>query len=181
NLLVGRQLQQHYGQPPQIVMTMPLLEGLDGVQKMSKSLGNYIGITEPPDEMFGKLMSISDELMWRYFELLSFRPLADIEKLRRQMADGANPRDIKFLLGIEIVDRFHGAGAGEKARDNFIARFQQGALPDDMPAVTLPCPDGALGIAHILKAAGLTVSTSEALRMIGQGAVRLDGERIEDK
>lgn len=181
NLLVGRQLQEHYGQPPQVVMTMPLLEGTDGVQKMSKSLGNYIGITEPPDEMFGKLMSISDELMWRYFELLSFRPLGEIEKLRRDMTDGANPRDIKFLLGIEIVDRFHGAGAGNKARDAFIARFQQGALPDDMPTVTLPCPDGALGIAHILKAAGLTGSTSEALRMIAQGAVRLDGERIEDK
>lgn len=180
NLLVGRQLQAHFGQPPQVVMTMPLLEGLDGVQKMSKSLGNYIGITESPDEMFGKLMSISDDLMWRYFELLSFRSTAEIAKLRRQVVEGANPRDIKFLLGVEIVDRFHGAGRGAAARDAFIARFQQGALPEDMPEVRVACPGGRLGIAHVLKAAGLTASTSEALRMLAQGAVRLDGERVVD-
>ncbi|HET6655690.1 MAG TPA: tyrosine--tRNA ligase [Gammaproteobacteria bacterium] len=181
NLLVGRQLQEAYGQPPQIVITVPILEGLDGVQKMSKSLGNYIGITEPPDEMFGKLMSISDDLMWRYFELLSFRPISDIEALRRKVAEGANPRDIKFLLGIEIIDRFHGAGAGEKARDAFIARFQQGALPDDVPEVELAAGADGLAIAQVLKQAGLTPSTSEAMRMLKQGAVRLDGERVEDR
>lgn len=181
NLLVGRQLQEAYGQAPQIVITVPILEGLDGVQKMSKSLNNYIGINEPPDEMFGKLMSISDELMWRYFELLSFKPVGEIEKLRRQVAEGANPRDVKFLLGIEIVDRFHGAGAGEKARDAFVARFRQGEVPDDIPELKLSCPDGGLGIAQALKAAGLTASTSDAMRMIKQGAVRLDGERVEDK
>lgn len=180
NLLVGRQLQEHYGQPPQVVMTMPLLEGLDGVQKMSKSLGNYIGITEPPSEMFGKLMSISDDLMWRYFELLSFRPLAEIEAFKQQVADGTNPRDIKFLLGIEIVNRFHGAGEGEKERDAFIARFQKGALPDDIPEVTVTAPDGEIGIAHLLKAANLVASTSDGMRMVKQGAVKMDGERIID-
>ncbi|HET8551174.1 MAG TPA: tyrosine--tRNA ligase [Gammaproteobacteria bacterium] len=181
NLLVGRQLQEAYGQPPQIVMTVPILEGLDGVQKMSKSLGNYIGITEPPDEMFGKLMSISDDLMWRYFELLSFRPINEIETLRRQVAEGANPRDVKFLLGIEIVDRFHGTGAGEKARDAFVARFQQGALPDEVPEVELAAGAAGLAIAQVLKQAGLTPSTSEAMRMLKQGAVRLDGERVENR
>ncbi|HET7370150.1 MAG TPA: tyrosine--tRNA ligase [Gammaproteobacteria bacterium] len=181
NLLVGRQLQEAYGQPPQIVITVPILEGLDGVQKMSKSLGNYIGITEPPDEMFGKLMSISDDLMWRYFELLSFRPIGEIEKLRRQVADGANPRDIKFLLGVEIVDRFHGVGAGDKARHAFVARFQQGALPDEVPEVRLAAGEAGLAIAQVLKQAGLTPSTSEAMRMLKQGAVRVDGERVEDR
>ena len=181
NLLVGRELQKHYGQRPQTILTMPILEGLDGVQKMSKSLNNYIGINEPPEEMFGKLMSISDEMMWRYFELLSFRPLADIERLRQSVADGANPRDIKFQLGQEIVARFHDAAAAEAAQATFIARFQKGALPDDMPEVSLPGEGGALGIASVLKAAGLVDSTSEAFRMIKQGAVRLDGERVEDK
>ncbi|HET7569514.1 MAG TPA: tyrosine--tRNA ligase [Gammaproteobacteria bacterium] len=181
NLLVGRQLQEAYGQPPQIVMTVPILEGLDGVQKMSKSLGNYIGITEPPDEMFGKLMSISDDLMWRYFELLSFRPIGEIETLRRQVAEGANPRDVKFQLGVEIVDRFHGTGAGEKARDAFIARFQQGALPDEVPEVELAAGAEGLAIAQVLKQAGLTPSTSEAMRMLKQGAVRVDGERVDDR
>ncbi|HET7307255.1 MAG TPA: tyrosine--tRNA ligase [Gammaproteobacteria bacterium] len=181
NLLVGRQLQEAYGQPPQVVMTVPILEGLDGVQKMSKSLGNYIGITEPPDDMFGKLMSISDDLMWRYFELLSFRPMGEIEALHRQVAEGANPRDIKFLLGIEIVDRFHGAGAGDKARDAFVARFQQGALPDEVPEVELSAGAEGLAIAQVLKQAGLTPSTSEAMRMLKQGAVRLDGERVDDR
>ncbi len=136
NLLVGRELQKHYGQKPQVILTMPILEGLDGVQKMSKSLDNYIGINEPPGEMFGKIMSISDDLMWRWFELLSFRPLDEIDGLKRQVADGANPRDIKFLLGQEIVARFHDEGAAEAAQAEFVARFQKGAMPDDMPEKT---------------------------------------------
>ena len=181
NLLVGRQLQQDYGQDPQIVMTMPLLEGLDGVQKMSKSLGNYVGITDAPGEMFGKIMSISDELMWRYFELLSFRTLDDIEGLRQRVSGGANPRDIKFELALELVERFHDAGAADAARNEFVARFQQGAMPEDMPEMTLDSRDGRLGIAHLLKEAGLVSSTSEAFRMIKQGAVRIDGVRVEDR
>jgi tyrosyl-tRNA synthetase len=180
NLLVGRELQKHYGQPPQVVITMPLLEGLDGVQKMSKSLGNYIGITEPPDAMFGKLMSISDNLMWRYLELLSFEPVATIKAWRREVNEGANPRDIKLRLAGEIVERFHNRKAAERARDNFIARFQQGLLPKDIPTVQLTAP-GGLPLANLLKEAGLVASTSEALRMITQGAVRIEGERIEDK
>ena len=181
NLLVGRQLQQDFEQEPQVVITMPLLEGLDGVQKMSKSLGNYVGITESPGEMFGKLMSVSDELMWRYFELLSFRSLADIEALKKQVEDGMNPRDAKFELAMEIVERFHDTAAATGARDDFIARFQQGAMPDDMPELTLSTEDGQLGIAHLLKNAGLVSSTSEAFRMIKQGAVRIDGVRVEDR
>ena len=181
NLLVGRQLQQDYGQPPQIVMTTPLLEGLDGVQKMSKSLGNYIGITETPGEMFGKLMSISDDLMWRYFEVLSFRSLEDIAGLRKAVADGMNPRDAKFELGMEIVARFHDGAAAEGARQEFISRFQKGAMPDEIPEVTLEAQDGQLGVAHLLKGAGLVSSTSEAFRMIKQGAVKVDGERVEDR
>jgi len=181
NLLVGRELQKHYGQKPQVILTMPILEGLDGVQKMSKSLDNYIGINEPPWEMFGKVMSISDELMWRWFELLSFRPLEEIEAFRRQVADGANPRDIKFLLGKEIVARFHDKKAAEAAQNEFVARFQKGAMPDDMPEMSLPGVDGGLGLASLLKEAGLVGSTSEAFRMVKQGAVRIDGERIEDK
>jgi tyrosyl-tRNA synthetase len=180
NLLVGRQLQEAYGQEPQVVMTMPLLEGLDGINKMSKSLGNYVGITEGPDQMFGKLMSISDDLMWRYFELLSFRPNAELEKLKRSVAEGRNPRDVKFELGVEIVDRFHGAGSGGRARDAFVARFQQGALPEDLAEVTLPVMAGSLGIAQVLKSAGLVPSTSDAYRQIKQGAVRVDGERVDD-
>jgi tyrosyl-tRNA synthetase len=180
NLLVGRQLQEAYGQEPQVVLTMPLLEGLDGVNKMSKSLGNYIGITDAPDEMFGKLMSISDDLMWRYFELLSFRSNAGIAALRQECAAGRNPRDVKFELGIELVDRFHGAGAGERARDEFIARFQQGVLPEDVAEVTLVVDAAGMGLAHVLKGAALVPSTSEALRQIRQGAVRVDGERVED-
>jgi tyrosyl-tRNA synthetase len=180
NLLVGRELQKHYGQSPQTVITMPILEGLDGVQKMSKSLNNYIGISEAPDEMFGKLMSISDELMWRYFELLSFRPMSEIEAFKQEMAEGKNPRDIKFLLGEELVARFHDAAAAKQARENFIARFQQGAMPEDMPETTLPAPEGVLPIANVLKEAGLTSSTSEALRMIRQGAVKIDGEKVTD-
>ncbi|MBT8121606.1 MAG: tyrosine--tRNA ligase [Gammaproteobacteria bacterium] len=181
NLLVGRELQKHYGQKPQVILTMPILEGLDGVQKMSKSLDNYIGINEPPGEMFGKIMSISDDLMWRWFELLSFRPLDEIEGLKRQVAEGANPRDIKFLLGQEIVARFHDGQAAEAAQAEFVARFQKGAMPDDMPEMSLPAVDGGLGLASLLKEAGLVGSTSEAFRMVKQGAVRIDGERIEDK
>ncbi|MFN2338332.1 MAG: tyrosine--tRNA ligase [Gammaproteobacteria bacterium] len=180
NLLVGRELQKQYGQPQQVVLTMPILEGLDGVQKMSKSLGNYIGIHELPEEMFGKLMSISDELMWRYFELLSFRPTSEVAGFRQQVAEGANPRDIKFRLGEEIVARFHDAGAATRARETFIARFQKGALPEDMPELQVQAPDGAIPLANLLKEAGLTGSTSDALRMIRQGAVRIDGERVED-
>ncbi len=181
NLLVGRQLQQDFGQEPQIVMTTPLLEGLDGVQKMSKSLNNYIGITESPGEMFGKLMSISDDLMWRYFEVLSFRTLEDIAKLKQSVAAGMNPRDAKFELGMEIVARFHDDAAAEGARQEFIARFQKGALPDEIPEKSLDSQDGKLGIAHLLKGAGLVSSTSEAFRMIKQGAVKIDGERVEDR
>ncbi|HEY9150430.1 MAG TPA: tyrosine--tRNA ligase [Gammaproteobacteria bacterium] len=180
NLLVGRELQKHYGQPPQVVLTMPILEGLDGVQKMSKSLGNYIGIHEPPEEMFGKLMSISDELMWRYFELLSFRSASEVAGFRQQVAEGANPRDIKFRLGEEIVARFHDEAAATRARETFIARFQKGALPEDMPELQVRAPDGTLALANLLKEAGLTGSTSEALRLVRQGAVRMDGERVED-
>ena len=181
NLLVGRQLQQDYGQEPQVVMTTPLLEGLDGVQKMSKSLGNYVGITEPPGEMFGKLMSISDDLMWRYFEVLSFRSLDDIERLGKRVEDGMNPRDAKFELAMEIVGRFHDDAAAEAAKEEFISRFREGAMPEDMPELTLETEGGTLGIAHLLKGAGLVSSTSEAFRMIKQGAVRIDGERIEDR
>jgi len=181
NLLVGRELQKHYGQEPQVVLTMPILEGLDGVQKMSKSLNNYIGIADPADEMFGKIMSISDELMWRYFELLSFRPMDEIETFKQEIADGKNPRDIKFLLGEEIVARFHSEDDAIKARENFVARFQKGAMPDEMPEVELQSNEGKLPIANLLKDAGLTQTTSEAMRMIKQGAVRIDGERIDDK
>ena len=181
NLLVGRQLQQDFGQESQIVITTPLLEGLDGVQKMSKSLGNYIGITDTPAEMFGKIMSTSDELMWRYFDVLSFRSLSDISNLRDQVADGLNPRDAKFELALEIVARFHDAAAAGSAKEEFISRFQQGSMPDEMPELSLPGIDGGLGIAHLLKNAGLVSSTSEAFRMIKQGAVRIDGERVEDR
>lgn len=180
NLLMGRQLQENYDQRPQVVMTMPILEGLDGVQKMSKSLGNYIGVADAPDDMFGKIMSVSDELMWRYFELLSFRPLAEIAALRERMAAGENPRDIKFELGVELVDRFHGVGEGEQAQQRFIARFQQGQLPDEIPEVTLPCPEGSLPLGYLLKAAGLVASTSEAIRMVKQNAVKVDGERASN-
>jgi tyrosyl-tRNA synthetase len=181
NLLVGRQLQQAYGQKPQIVLTMPLLEGLDGVQKMSKSLGNYVGITEPPREMFGKLMSISDDLMWRYFELLSFRPATEISRLRQAVAEGRNPRDVKFELAREIVARFHDPAAAESAQQEFVARFRRGDLPDDMPEIAVSCDVGGVGIARLLSEARLTASNSEAFRMIRQGAVRVDGERIADR
>jgi tyrosyl-tRNA synthetase len=181
NLLVGRELQKHYGQKPQVILTMPILEGLDGVQKMSKSLNNYIGINEPAEEMFGKIMSISDDLMWRYFELLSFRPLTEIGRMKKEVNEGANPRDIKFRLGQEIVARFHSQAAAAAAQDAFVARFQKGALPDEIPELVLASQDGVLVIANLLKDAGLTGSTSEAYRMIKQGAVRIDGERISDR
>jgi tyrosyl-tRNA synthetase len=160
---------------------MPLLEGLDGVDKMSKSKGNYVGITDPPGEMFGKLMSVSDELMWRYFELLSFRPTHEIEALRQGIADGRNPRDVKFELAVEIVDRFHGRGAGERARAEFIARFREGAMPESMAEVAVNCAGGSVKVALLLKEAQLVASTSAGYRMIEQGAVRIDGERVADR
>jgi tyrosyl-tRNA synthetase len=178
NLLVGRTLQADYGQEPQVVLTMPLLEGTDGVQKMSKSLGNYIGIHEPATDMFGKLMSISDELMWRYFELLSSRTLLDIRNLRKAVEEGRNPRDVKFELAMEIVDTYHGRGAGEAERAKFIARFRDGALPDTIAEKTLASPGGPLRLANALKDAGLAASATAAYRLIDQGAVRVDGERV---
>ena len=181
NLLVGRELMKAEGMEPQVILTMPILEGLDGVQKMSKSLGNYIAIEDPPGEMFGKLMSISDELMWRYFELLSFRPLDEIEAMRQQVAGGANPRDIKFLLAEEIITRFHDAAAAEAAKQDFVARFAKGAMPEEMPELSLSLDTDSIGVAAMLKQAGLTSSTSESFRMIQQGAVRLDGEKVSDK
>ncbi|MGA1384153.1 MAG: tyrosine--tRNA ligase [Steroidobacteraceae bacterium] len=182
NLLVGRQLQEAYGQEPQIVLTMPLLEGLDGVNKMSKSLGNYVGIAEAPDAQFGKLMSVSDELMWRYFELLSFRPLKEIAELRAAIAGGRNPRDVKFELAKEIVGRFHGVEAAERAQAEFIARFSQKSLPSDLPlqAIISGDPAGETLVAA-LKAAGLASSNSEAVRKLAEGAVRVDGEKVIDR
>jgi tyrosyl-tRNA synthetase len=181
NLLVGRELQKHYGQAPQCILTMPLLEGLDGVNKMSKSLGNYIGITEPAQQIFGKIMSISDELMWRYLELLSFQPIAQIEQGRQAVKDGANPRDIKFEFAKEIVGRFHGAAAAAEAAEEFVARFRNHLAPEQMPEIRLQADDAGIPIAQVLKQASLTSSTSEALRMIAQGGVKLDGAKITDK
>ena len=181
NLHVGRHLQQHYGQAPQVIITLPLLEGLDGVQKMSKSLNNYVGITEPPEQMFGKLMSISDELMWRYFDLLSFRSNQELAALKSEVEGGRNPRDIKFLLGEEIVERFHDAGAAVAARKSFIARFQQGQMPQDIPEKTLASGGDGIGIAAALKQCGLVSSNSEAFRMIRQGGVRIDGEKVSER
>ncbi len=181
NLLMGRELQKHHGQPPQCILTMPLLEGMDGINKMSKSLGNYIGINEPPQEIFGKLMSISDDLMWRYIQLLSFEALSTIEGWKRQVADGANPRDIKVRFAQEIVARFHSQAAAEQALVEFEARFQKGALPDDMPEISLPGVDGGLLVPQLLKQAGLVPSTSDAMRQIAGGGVRIDGERVADK
>jgi tyrosyl-tRNA synthetase len=181
NLLVGRELQKLNGQAPQVVITMPLLEGTDGVNKMSKSLGNYIGIDEPPDEMFGKLMSISDTLMWRYFELLSFEHADKIAMMKRSVDDGTNPRDIKFELAKEIVSRFHGGPkAGDAAMQNFIARFQQREVPADISEIELAGNGKGLALPRVLKEAGLTASTSEAMRLIKQGGVRIDGEKAED-
>ncbi len=180
NLLMGRELQKHYGQPAQCILTMPLLEGLDGVNKMSKSLGNYVGINEPPNEIFGKLMSVSDDLMWRYIELLSFQSLAEINQQKQQVKEGANPRNIKVKFAQEIVARFHSPAAADAALTDFEARFKRGDVPDDMPEVKLAAP-GGLAIAQMLKQAGLTPSTTEATRMIEQGGVRIDGEKVADK
>ena len=181
NLLVGRELQKHYGQSPQCVLMMPLLEGLDGVNKMSKSLGNYVGISEPSREIFGKLMSITDDLMWRYYDLLSFRSAEEIARLRREVGEGRNPRDVKVMFAQEIVTRFHGAAAAVDALTDFEARFKQGAIPDDIAEVVLAGIDGGLLIVQVLRQAGLTASTSEAMRMIAQGGVKADGEKVSDK
>jgi len=182
NLLVGRELQRHYGQEPQCILTMPLLVGLDGVEKMSKSKNNYIGITEPPSGMFGKVMSISDDLMWRYYELLSSRTMAEIEAFKREVENGRNPRDIKVLLGQEIVARFHSARAAEQALREFDARFRQGEAPADMPHLTFPLQGKAgLALAALLRQAGLAPSTSEAIRAIEQGGARIDGQKVEDR
>lgn len=181
NMLVGRELQKHYGQRPQIVMTMPILEGTDGINKMSKSLGNYIGINESPDEMFGKLMSISDELMWRYFDLLSAEHPDKIAQMKRSVGEGVNPRDIKFELAKEIVARFHdGPKAGDDAMRNFVARFQRDEVPENLPEVRIVAPGGKLSLSRLLKEAGLVVSTSEAIRLVRQGGVRMDGEKLSD-
>ncbi len=181
NLLVGRQLQSAYGQEPQVVLTMPLLEGTDGVNKMSKSLGNYIGIAEPPGDMFGKVMSISDELMWRYYELLSFRPLADIAARRRSVSEGRNPRDIKLELASELTARFHGSEAAAAAQRDFLARVSERAVPADLPPRVVPVDAAGMRLANLLKAAGLAASTSEANRKIEEGAVRIDGVRATDR
>ena len=180
NMLVARELQKHHDQPPQVVMTLPILEGTDGVNKMSKSLGNYIGINEPPAEQFGKLMSVSDEVMWRYLELLSFEDPKTIEQWRREVSRGLNPRDVKVRLAKEIVGRFHGTAAADKAHEEFIARFQRGQIPEEMPAIRLIADGGGLPIPRILKEAGLAASTSEAMRLVKQGGVRVDGERVEN-
>ena len=181
NLLMGRELQKHYGQAPQCVLMMPLLEGLDGVNKMSKSLGNYVGITESPEQIFGKLMSVSDELMWKYLVLLSFHPASVIERWRDEVAHGFNPREVKVMFAQEIVERFHSKQAAERALEDFEARFKQGGVPDDMPEVSLVAEGGGLSVVQALKQAGLTASTSEAMRMIDQGGVKMDGGRVSDK
>ena len=181
NLLVGRHLQQVRGQKPQSIMTVPILEGLDGIQKMSKSLNNYVGVNEAPGEMFGKLMKISDTLMWRYFDLLSFRPLSEVAKLKTGVANGANPRDVKFELAREIVARFHTTQAAERAQESFVAQFSRGELPDNIPEINLAAPPEGLPLARVLKEAGLVPSTSEANRQIQQRAVRVNQERAEDR
>ena len=181
NLLVGRELQKAHGQTPQDIITMPLLEGLDGVNKMSKSLDNYIALDDAADEMFGKVMSISDELMWRYFELLSFRPLSEISKLRQQISQGRNPRDVKFELAHELVERYHDSPAAGKAQENFVNRFRKGILPEDIEVVTMEIDAGqTIMIGNILKSTGMVTSTSEAIRMIKQSAVKIDGVKISD-
>lgn len=181
NLLMGRELQKHFGQKPQIIITLPLLPGLDGVKKMSKSLGNYIGIDESAEQIFGKVMSISDETMWLYFELISFRSLDDIKQLRDDVASGKNPRDVKFLLAEELAARFHHPDAAKAAHENFISQFQKGKLPDDMAEINVAVGETGMPIANVIKAAGLVSSTSEAIRLIQQGGVRMDGERVEDR
>ena len=181
NLLMGRELQKHYGQAPQCILTMPLLEGLDGVNKMSKSLGNYVGISEAPTEIFGKLMSISDELMWRYLELLSFESAQTVAAWRREVGEGKNPRDIKVMFAQEIIARFHDRKSAEAALADFEARFREGAIPEDIAEFTIESVDGEIPLVQVLKQAGLTSSTSEAIRMIGQGGVKIDGEKVSDK
>ena len=181
NLLMGRELQKHWGQPPQCILTMPLLEGLDGINKMSKSLGNYIGITESPEQIFGKIMSVSDQLMWRYIELLSFESLATIRKWKQEVEAGRNPREVKVTFGREIVTRFHDRAAADKAAADFEARFKQGEVPENIPEITLPTEGEPILIYQVLKQAGLTASTSEAIRLIEQGGVRMNGEKVSDK
>ncbi len=181
NLLMGRELQKFYGQKPQCILTMPLLEGLDGVRKMSKSYGNYIGITDSANDMFGKLMSIPDNIMWRYFELLSFQPEQDIAILKKEVEQGANPRDIKVQLAIEIVDRFHGKDAGKAALTDFETKFKHNEIPDEMDEIKLKADGDTMPLPQLLKEAGLVSSTSDAMRMIAQGAVKIDGQRIDDK
>lgn len=181
NLLMGRELQKHFGQKPQTVITLPLLPGLDGIKKMSKSLGNYIGIDESPQAIFGKIMSLSDETMWLYFNLVSFRSIIEIQQFRNDVSNGLNPRDIKFLLAEEIVERFHNRDVAIHARENFIAQFQQGVIPENLPEVQMLAGTQGIPIANVIKTAGLTVSTSEALRMIDQGAVKIDGERVNER
>ena len=181
NLLVGRELQRHYGQEPQCILTLPLLEGLDGVNKMSKSLDNYVGITEPPSEMFGKLMSISDELMWRYYELLSFRPMAEVARLKSECADGRNPREAKVMLAQEIVARFHSRAAADQALAAFDARFRDHALPESMPELTIDSGGKGIALPQLCKQAGLVASTSEAMRLIEQRGLKVDGEVVSDR
>jgi len=181
NLLVGRQLQQSYGQKPQCIMTVPILEGLDGVQKMSKSLGNYVALNDAPKDMFGKIMSVSDQLMWCYYDLLSFLPLTEIAALRQSIVDGANPRDVKMALGVELVSRFHGVGAGEAAKAEFIAQFSQGQLPENIPEVLIAVPEAGMALAALLKESGLVASNGEGNRMIDQKAVKVDQQRVEDR
>ncbi len=181
NLLMGRELQKHYGQPPQCILTMPLLEGLDGINKMSKSTGNYVGITESPEQIFGKLMSVSDDLMWKYLLLLSFQSSSVIERWREEVSQGLNPREVKVAFAQEIVGRFHSRQAAEQALADFEARFRQGGLPENMQELSLPAEGDEITVVQILKQAGLTASTSEAMRMIGQGGVRLNGEKVSDK
>lgn len=181
NLLMGRELQKQVGQKPQVIITLPLLPGLDGVKKMSKSLNNYIGIDEAPEQIFGKVMSISDETMWLWFELISFRTMEEIKKLRDDVNSGMNPRDVKFLLAEELTTRFHHPEAAKRTRENFISQFQKGQVPDDIPEIKLSAPENGMPIANIIKAAKLSESTSEAIRLLEQGAVRLNGERILDR
>jgi tyrosyl-tRNA synthetase len=181
NLLMGREMQKHFAQPPQCILTMPLLEGLDGTSKMSKSLGNYVGVTEPPAEIFGKLMSVSDDLMWRYIDLLSFEALETVEQWKRDVAAGANPRDVKVAFAREIVSRFHGAAAAAAAHADFEARFKRDEVPQDIREVSLTAKEDGLALSQVLKQAGLTASTSEALRMIEQGGVKVNGEKVTDK
>ena len=180
NLLVGRELQKQYGQEQQVILTVPLLEGLDGVKKMSKSTGNYIALEDSPNDMFGKIMSISDELMWRYYELLSFKSVKDIADIRKGVEEGANPRDAKFTLAGEIIERFHSTAAASSARENFVSQFARGGVPDDIAEVALEAGQEGLRIANLLKDASLVSSTSEGLRMIKQGAVKIDGEKVSD-